>query len=269
MTTLAVAVRAAAVPLEICTRCRYLWYPAGSLRSTEEMDSPAPIAFDGNAAREPDPTEDTAIDWLPSAATAPEEPEAFVPTVTLVGLAALTAGSVQALLDWARATLHYGFFLNRPWRYYGLTWLTASVVPNGWAELGLVVASFYMFGEIVERRLGGKDFARLLIVSTISSRALALTFGSERDLGAIGMVCGVIAFQMLTAPHACVFSTRLTRQGIPAWLAALVFATTVVGWTAAPHQGFSCFGGICGGILCWGLVKLPTRKPSERRKNRR
>jgi membrane associated rhomboid family serine protease len=202
-------------------------------------------------------------------------------------LIALWAGNdIVRKLDFVPAT---------PWRLYGLSFLTSTLLHMSWAHLCTNVALLYFYGVHAENRLGWLKFLLLFFFSAAFGHAVyALIFSTamRHSLGASGGVFGVMAFysfylrrdrlasmaKRLRIPSLSLgLLARLKRQAMKFDSVFIVFwvciareviglGTQITGAThsnSAAHLGGALFGAL--GCLFWPKKRL--RADRNRSKN--
>ncbi len=217
------------------------------------------------------------------------EPEEFVPEFepkTLVGLfgipiecepqyferrpwltwglaAAIFLVGVLASSDPESAIDRFGFIPARPWRLFGLTWLSAFFLHAGAIPMLGNVYFLLVFGDNVEDYLGRRGFALLLSAATFLGYA-AHMLGDPRAtapiVGASGGISGVVAFYALKFPHARLdvlarfFIVPIRWIRLPAWMVffpwlAFQFVQHIAGFGSV--STLAHLGGASAGTLLW------------------
>ena len=247
---------AGSVDLDVCKRCRLVWFDGGELDrapggasavvrrpdlADEELEPLARLQAAQIArrwAREPDAelVPPGSLEMVPALLGMPvqeETPLTRWPLVTWFVAAAVLVISSWSLLD-ADLLVRFGFLASDPGRYGGATLLTYFFVHGGLFHAISSVYFLSVFGDDVEELIGSGGLTALLVLSALSGAALHGVFhaGSSAPLaGASAGVSGVVLFFGLKFPHAQLRYFRLYRwYSMPASVATTVwFVAQLVG----------------------------------------
>ncbi|EST34758.1 hypothetical protein N566_18175 [Streptomycetaceae bacterium MP113-05] len=157
-----------------------------------------------------------------------------------------------------------------------LTPLTSLFVHGGWLHLLSNLLFLYVFGETVERRLGGLRFALCYLVAGCTAMlcyAAAHAGSDETLVGASGAISGVLGAFLYLCPGARVTSVFpflwFLPLRFPAWL-VLVFWLALQ-WVAARHDtdgpGVAYLAHVVGFMLgflyAWHRFRTAAAAPDE------
>lgn len=196
------------------------------------------------------------------------------PWFTTLTVLATLGFSLYFFMD-RRSPDYYGFIPREFDRNGGLTFLSSFFVHGGWVHLLTNMYFLFVFGRVVEDKIGGWLFLILLTLSTASGNILTLCFEPQSDIphvGASGGIAGVLIFYGLTFPrNKIVFfmagtyglmMPRLIR--IPAWAALLLWVLIQFFGASFQSAGMSTvsysshLGGLGLGLAFWLLWKWIT-----------
>lgn len=263
-------VRIAGTTVEVCRPCRSLW---GAARTF--IPPPQPDAGDalGRAlAQQHQKGEpvgdgpDDALKWGAGAIGLPVEVGAMAPvrtpwTTAILTVLLLTTG-IAALTN-PHVIGAWGFVPSQPWRYGGLTCITAFFIHAGWAHLLGNLWIFWLTGDNVEDRLGPLRFLLLLGVATSGGCFLHALFDPRGDLpcvGASGGISGLMAFYVCAFPRAQIgmawyYGAVWLRLPAWSWFMLWIIAQLWLGLQQTAGlghvSGLAHLGGAVVGLLAW------------------
>jgi uncharacterized protein len=116
--------------------------------------------------------------------------------------------------------------LAHPW-----TFVTAAFLHNGFTHLFFNMFALFMFGPILEQKIGSLRFVALYFAAAIAGNIgmFAFLYGSMiPGLGASGAIFGVMGALAVLEPNMVVFVSMLVP--LPMWMAAIA-------WTALEFVG--------------------------------
>lgn len=279
------------VPLDVCTRCQLVWFDQREFESAPPRPPPEPEEVDEKtlspAARQalaiyqaammaekarseelgPSSSLDAVLGFfgLPIETEAPEVRRR--PVLTWGLAAAILIVSLIAFADIDAAVDRFGFIPARPWRLFGLTWLSAFFLHAGILHLFVNLYFLLVFGDNVEDYLGRWRFALLALCANVVglfAHTLADPRGNMPVIGASAGISGVLTFYTLSFPQARLhFLFRIGLLPIrwvqvPAWL-FFAFWLVIQVWTAWIQAGG--FGSVSawahlGGVFVGCLFRL-------------
>lgn len=108
--------------------------------------------------------------------------------------------------------------LERPW-----TLLTSMFAHGGFEHIFFNMFVLFMFGSVLERRIGSDKFVFLYLMAGILGAVGWMVFNSPYDfaLGASGAIYGVIGALMILMPNMRVYIYFIP---VPMWLAGIGYA---------------------------------------------
>jgi membrane associated rhomboid family serine protease len=230
MTTVSLPGNPAALELDVCRRCYFVWFDRG------EFAALPPASSSSNTAADALPLEARlmmakldveALDTRPDLKLPPEEPPAeawkqipaffglpveqdhhafaHLPQAAW-GLAAIVAiFSLISFLDLGDAARDLGVVPSKILRYGGLTLLTSFFLHGSLPHLAGNLYFLAAFGSNVEDYLGSGRFLLLLLVSTVAGSALyawSHPASAIPLIGASGAVSGMLTCYALQFPRA-------------------------------------------------------------------
>ncbi len=198
-----------------------------------------------------------------------DDPGAMIKFPWLTGLLTLvTIGCSLYFFGDFRAPETIGFVPRDYDQEGGITFLTSFLIHGGWVHLLTNMYFLFVFGRVVEDKIGGFLFLALILFSTIGGNAMTLCFDPQSDIphvGASGGIAGVLLFYAFTFPRKKLvffFSTyggllmpRLVR--IPAWAALVMWVALQLFGASFQKVGMSSvsysahLGGFLAGLLFW------------------
>jgi membrane associated rhomboid family serine protease len=217
-----------ALPVDICTRCQFIWLQPDEIEQLPRRPAPPPpqelpeaareamamAQLQLDAARHPEP-EDTgeapeeAWQWIPGVLGMPVEMDAPAqvhwPWLTL-GLAAALA--VVFALTYAGVDdvfKQFGLVPAAPWRHGGSTFLTSFFLHANLFHLATNGYFLVVFGRHVEDYLGPPRFVLLLLAATLLGGLMHVLWDPRADIpcgGASGGISGVMMFYAMKFPEA-------------------------------------------------------------------
>jgi membrane associated rhomboid family serine protease len=126
--------------------------------------------------------------------------------------------------------------LERPWSL-----LSYAFLHHDFLHIFFNLLALFMFGPLVENRLGGARFARLYAVSALGGAALSLALlplaGDGVIIGASGAVFGVMLAFVLEWPDAPIFVFPLPFPVKAKWLILFFAAVNVLPLALQVHDG--------------------------------
>ncbi len=226
------------IPLDVCTRCHFVWFDGDEYDAAEEMGRPrerpprraareyvtdrtsaeALAEFELAHAKEMQKTRhndltrhgtdppDAYWKYMPGLLGFPVEfddhPVVRQPIVTYGVMALVSLVSIMAFQTDAWRT--WGFIPDEPLRNGGLTFLTSFFLHGGWWHLISNMYFLWVFGDNVEDSLGHGRFLALMGLGVLGGavgHAITAPDTSLPSVGASDAVSGVIAFYALKYPH--------------------------------------------------------------------
>ena len=128
--------------------------------------------------------------------------------------------------------------LRRPW-----TVVTYAFLHGGFLHIFFNMLALFMFGPMVEDRLGGARFLRLYLVSALGGALLSLALlplaGDSVIIGASGAVFGVMLAFVLEWPDAPIFVFPLPVPVKAKWLVAFFALANLVPVLSRSHDGIA------------------------------
>ncbi len=157
-----------------------------------------------------------------------------------------------------------------PW----MTLFTCIFLHGGWMHVIGNMWFLFIFGDIVEDRLGHLGYLLFYLLCGVAASACHLMIGPESTvptIGASGAIAGVMGAYFLFYPKAQVEAVIpifiiLQMIVLPApiflgiWFAFQFFQGTMSG-SGSGVAWWAHIGGFVVGLACAGLVKLTTRTP--------
>ncbi len=277
MTEVPLPLGAAAVVLDVCRRCQFVWFdgsefeqlPAPELPTTwrdrlpedaRERIALTHLAADASlreaAGSDGESTGDAPDEpWklLPALLGFPVEHEAeplqSLPWVTWTLMAVLVVVFLATVGDIRGAADDWGFIPDRAFRHGGLTLLTCFFLHAGWWHLVGNAYFLLVFGDNVEDCLGWRRYVLLILGATIAGAAVH-ALADPRDvipcIGASGGISGIIVFYALRFPQARLgiavrYGIAWRYTSVPAY-GALVFWILLQLWMA--HRQIAGFSSV-------------------------
>ncbi len=277
------------VLLDVCAACQLVWFDERELEGApprppeedeEDERTLSPAARQALAIQkvksieerarldelEPKFDLETLLGWFgfPIEKDAPEVRR--TPWLTLGIAGAIIAATLVALGDLETAVQRFGFVPARPWRLFGLTWITAFFLHGGLAHLIGNVYFLLLFGDNVEDHLGKLRFAALIASATLLGFAAHLLLDPRAEhflIGASAGISGVLAFYTLSFPRARLYVlfgcglVFIRWIPLPAWLFFALWVLFQLSDTWLQVAGFGTvsavahLGGALAGVLFW------------------
>ena len=203
------------------------------------------------------------------------------PWFTAAFVLATTAASIYFFRD-RRSPDYYGFIPREFDRYGGLTFFSNFFIHGSWGHLLGNMYFLFVFGRVVEEKIGWYGLLALLGLSTAFGNVLTLCFNPLSDIphiGASGGIAGVLLFYGFAFPGKKIvffmggtyglMMPRLIR--IPAWAALSLWVVMQVFGASFQDARMSTIsysshlGGLGAGLVFWlfwkwknsgGLVKV-------------
>lgn len=269
------------VPLEldVCPRCRLVWFDAAEMERFARDRPPEPAApspaladealvayaksraeqarvrtersLEGGAFNETPPE---TWQWIPALLGLPLELDRPAgrtrpPLATWITAAVILVGAALALTDLKPTVAALGFLPSQPWRGGGVTWISSLVVHGGILHLLGNLYFLVLAGDDVEEVIGPLRWLALFLLAGIAGNLVHGHFDPRPDtplVGASGAVSGLMAFYALRFPRArlaIVFRLwlRFAFLRIPVWVA-------VVLWLAVQALGAYVQRGGCSSV---------------------
>jgi membrane associated rhomboid family serine protease len=166
------------------------------------------------------------------------------------------AGVVLALLAGSAAGIAGGGSLSGigglwgPGVAAGQWWrlVTAGFLHSGLLHLGFNMAALFIFGPMLEARLGRLRFTALYLASLLAGSLGALLVSpGQLTVGASGAIFGLLG-AMIVGQRASGISARSSGL-IPLLIINLVFTVAVPGISIGGH-----LGGLAGGVVCGAIL---------------
>jgi membrane associated rhomboid family serine protease len=227
MSDIAVFTPKAGVHLDVCARCKVVWFDCKDFDSFPDMPKAVePIqlspqiseavaqAFSYSKELETESAfgadyPESAWQWIPAFLNLPvkmdAQPADSRPWVTW-GLGALLAMIfVYTLPNLAQVVQDFGLIPADPWRRDGLTLLTYFFLHGGIGHIIVNVYFLLIFGDDVEKSIGSGRYVGLIVLAALVSAAAHIAFDPRANMpcvGASGGISGVIAYYALTYPKA-------------------------------------------------------------------
>jgi membrane associated rhomboid family serine protease len=272
-------------PLDVCTRCHFIWFDPGEHEALPEVQHKAPQkevlsqqAREAVALAKLESIREEAMGsdwgnnspeetwkWIPALLGMPVEHEEHyysrLPLVTWALAVLISIVSVWAFSD-SQTIQQYGLIPAEVWRYGGLTLITSFFLHVGIVHLIGNLYFFIIFGDNVEDYLGHFRFAMLLVLASLAgdwAHILADPDSRTPCVGASGGISGVIAYYALKFPQVRLgFMLWFRWFRFPAyfmfilWIGLQLFGTWqqqigVSNVSAVAHLG----GAIVGGMFWW------------------
>lgn len=227
--------------LDVCRRCRLLWFDSGELMRALRFRAPenvVPEDDDDEPVAKPLRTRDFRRVNQPAPRRARTEKPGETPwhTYGLIGVCLV-------LMPFA---LHRPDFIARfgmspvvPFRDYGLTWVTSLFIHDSILTVLGNMFLLLLVGSHLEERIGMGRYARLFLVSGLFGRVGYLLASSARDpvyYGSGAALAGIVTYTLLTFPYRRVLfpSTHKYRSRAELFAKAGVAIVTLfgiyVGW---------------------------------------
>jgi len=198
------------------------------------------------------------------------------------GLVLVTSAISIYLFFNRRSPDDYGFIPREYDRYGGLTFFSNFFVHGGWGHLLGNMYFLFVFGQVVEEKIGWYGLLALLALSTASGNILTLCFNPLSDIphiGASGGIAGVLLFFGFAFPGKKIVFFMGSTYGltmprlirIPAWAALFLWVLLQIFGIPFQNAGMSTIsysshlGGLGAGLVFWlfwkwknsgGLVKV-------------
>jgi membrane associated rhomboid family serine protease len=178
------------------------------------------------------------------------------------GLALLTVLiSGYALIGNPGLIAQFGMIPATPWRYGGITFLSAFFLHGGLMHLAGNIYYLLIFGDNVEDALGRARYALLILLATLMGNVLHLASQTSPSLpciGASGGIAGIMVFYALAFPQAR-FSVFIRWHWFQLSALYLVLFWVLMQLIGAWQQisgfsnvsAFAHLGGACIGLACW------------------
>jgi membrane associated rhomboid family serine protease len=197
-----------------------------------------------------------------------ESLKSFPWCTTLLALATMACSIGFIYFGDFRSFEYYGFVPRDYDRDGGLTFLSSFLIHGGWVHLLGNMYFLFVFGQVVEDKIGWLGFLVLVILSTAGGNLCTLYFDPVSDIpnvGASGGIAGILLFYGFTFPRKrivfyALWMPRLIR--VPAWAALGLWVLLqlfgasfqVAGMTSVSYS--SHLGGLSTGFLCWLAWRL-------------
>jgi membrane associated rhomboid family serine protease/Zn-finger nucleic acid-binding protein len=216
------------VPINLCTRCQFIWFDADEIEQLPRRPAPPPPHELPEEAREamaiaqvrldaalhPEPEDageapEEAWQWIPGVLGMPVEMDAPAqvhwPWLTCGLAAALVLVFALTYTGLEDVFKQFGLIPAAPWRNGGTTFLTSFFVHAGLFHLVGNVYFLAVFGRHVEDYLGPPRLALLLLAATLLGGLMHVLWDPRANIpcgGASGGISGVIMFYALQFPQA-------------------------------------------------------------------
>ncbi|HWP86173.1 MAG TPA: rhomboid family intramembrane serine protease [Terriglobia bacterium] len=265
MKAVALPLDGAALDLDICTRCYFVWFDASQFealppprpssgREAEKLPLEARLALAKMEVEQLDtrpdftlpPSEPPPEGWkaVPAIFGLPVKQESNplveLPLATwlLAGLTAVLGG--LALLNIDAVAADFGLIPAELWRYGGLTLLTSFLLHGSLPQLAGNLYFLLTFGTDVEDYLGSGRFLLLLLIASLAGSFLHVSVhpGSATPLiGASSAISGIVTCYGLQFPRARIgFLLRLPRLFFLRWVNLRAWVYVLV-WIALQAMG--------------------------------
>jgi membrane associated rhomboid family serine protease len=250
----------APLELDVCPRCRLVWFDAAEMeRFAREVPAEAPASpaqatpaeaietFARMRAEQVRARTERSIDggplsdtppetwqWIPAFLGLPLELDSPVgrsrpPLATWLTAAVILVGALLAMTDLKPAIAALGFVPSDPWRGAGLTWLSSLVVHGGILHLLGNLYFLVLAGDDVEEVIGPARWLALFLLAGVAGNIAHGLFDPRADtplVGASGAISGLMAFYALRFPRArlAIMFGMWLRFGflrIPVWVAVI------------------------------------------------
>ena len=199
---------------------------------------------------------------MPIEIRSPKRKKAATATQTLAAVIAGVSFSVYTLFPGIVAWL--GFSPEFPFRFLGLTMITAFFLHAGLIHLLANLYFLMTFGDNVEDFLGVRRFLLLILGATVFGNLLQYAASPGANvviIGSSGGIAGVVAFYGLQFRQArvAIFLLRIIPVKLKAfWALVLWFgfqlAGTAAGWVNTDHTAYAAhLGGAATGLILWRL----------------
>lgn len=156
--------------------------------------------------------------------------------------------------------------LRRPWAF-----VTYALLHGSFLHLLGNMVGLFMFGPLVERRLGSRRFLRLYLLAALGGPALSLLLlplaGDGIIIGASAAVFGVMLAFVLEWPNAPVLIFPLPMPVKAKWLVGFLAGLSLVAGIAGANDGvahIAHLGGFAAALLYLRGDRLLRRRPEGR-----
>jgi len=276
-------------PLDVCTRCHFVWFDPGEHEALPERLDKTPkkevlpqkareaialaklesIREEGMGSDWGNDLPEESWKWIPALLGMPVEHEEHyynrLPLVTwalavLIGVASVLAFSNPDVIQ------RYGLIPEEVWRYGGMTLLSSFFLPVGVMHLIGNLYFFIVFGDNVEDYLGHVRFVILLLLASLAgdwAHILSDPNSPVPCVGASGGISGVIAYYALKFPQVRLgFMLWLRWFRMPAWFMFILWIGMQTFGAWQQHMGVSNVSALAhlGGAAVGGVFWWFTRK---------
>lgn len=199
---------------------------------------------------------------MPIEIRSPKRRKAPTATATLAAVIAGVSFSVYTLFPGIVGWL--GFSPEFPFRFLGLTMITAFFLHGGLFHLLGNLYFLMTFGDNVEDFLGVRRFLLLIFGATVFGNLLQFVANPGANMviiGASGGIAGIVAFYGLQFRQArvAIFLLRIIPVKLKAFWALILWfgfqlAGTAAGWVNTDHTAYAAhLGGAATGLILWRL----------------
>jgi membrane associated rhomboid family serine protease len=216
------------MPINVCTRCQFIWFDADEIEQLPRPPAPPPphevpqeareamaiarLKLDAAQHAELEGTgeaPDEAWEWIPGLLGMPVEmdapPQVHFPWLTVGLAAALAVVFAMTYAGLEHVFKQFGLVPAAPWRNGGTTFLTSFFIHANLFHLATNGYFLIVFGRHVEDYLGPPRFVLLLLAATVLGGLMHVLWDPRADLpcgGASGGISGVLMFYAMKFPEA-------------------------------------------------------------------